>query len=167
MSDAQTISGENFFAALRARGYDFFSGVPCSLFAGLYPVLEKQTEVPLVSAVREDDALSQAGGAWIAGKKPVMLMQNSGLGNSLNVLVSLNDIYQIPALILISWRGFEGNDAPEHIIMGPAMTDIFDAVGLPWQVLDPAKIDAQLAECEKHFENGKPSMMIIKKGVIA
>lgn len=167
MSETQSISGEDFFRALRARGYDFFSGVPCSLFEGLYPVLESQTEAPLISAVREDDALSHASGAWMAGKKPVMLMQNSGLGNSLNVLISLNESYQIPVLVLISWRGFEGKDAPEHIVMGPAMTSIFDSVGLPWQALDPAELEKQLDEVEKHFTAGKPSMLIVKKGVIS
>ena len=57
MSNQTSISGAALFRALRGRGYDFFSGVPCSLFEGFYPVLESQEEAPLISAVREDDAL--------------------------------------------------------------------------------------------------------------
>ena len=67
-----------------------------------------------------------AAGAYMAGKIPAVLMQNSGLGTSLNTLISLNMIYRQPCILLISWRGFQGNDAPEHLVMGETMLPLLD-----------------------------------------
>ena len=63
-----------------------------------------------VPSVREDEALAMAAGAFIGGKAPVVLMQNSGLGTSLNTMISLNLIYLQPCLLMISWRGHDGKD---------------------------------------------------------
>lgn len=65
-----------------------------------------------------------------------MLMQNSGLGYCLNVLTSFNFIYDIPILLLISWRGAYGNDAVEHDIIGEKLTDLLDSVDIPYKELD-------------------------------
>ncbi len=64
-------------------------------------------------------------------------MQNSGLGVSMNALVSLHLMNEIPSLIVVSWRGEGGKDAPEHIIMGEIMQSYFDMIGVPWRVLGP------------------------------
>ncbi len=162
----RTLSGEAFFAHLRRHGFDFFTGVPCSLLEGLYPALESQTEVPYVEAVREDEAVGQAAGAYLAGRKPVVLMQNSGLGNSLNAIVSLSQIYRTPFLLLVTWRGFEGKDAPEHLVMGEAMTRILDSLHLPYDVLDPAQVERQLARACRELTAGRPTALIVKKGVL-
>lgn len=166
MSDAGSIAGNELLARLRGHGFDFFSGVPCSLFIGLYRALEAQTDVPLIESVREDEAVAQAAGAYMAGKRPVVLMQNSGLGNSLNVIVSLSQIYEIPFLAMISWRGFMGHDALEHIVMGKAMTDILTAIDMPFQVLDPVALEDQLTRARDDFERGVPTALIVKKGVV-
>jgi sulfopyruvate decarboxylase subunit alpha len=166
MSDTASIAGNELLARLRASGFDFFTGVPCSLFTGLYRALEAQQEVPLIESVREDEAVAQAAGAYLAGKRPVVLMQNSGLGNSLNVIVSLSQIYEMPFLAMISWRGFMGRDAPEHIVMGKAMTDILTAIDMPFQVLDPDALDDQLSHAREDFERGVPAALIVKEGVV-
>lgn len=78
---------------------------------------------------REDAALGVAAGAYLGGKLPAVLMQNSGLGVSLNALASLNILYGMPCLLIVTWRGYEGKDAPEHLIMGdvmPRLLDLFD-----------------------------------------
>lgn len=160
------LDGAEFFEKLRHRGFDFFTGVPCSLLKDLYPALESQREVPYVSAVREDDAVGQAAGAYMAGCKPVVLMQNSGLGNSLNGIVSLNQIYAMPFLALITWRGYRGKDAPEHLVMGKGMTEILDAIEMPYEVLDPERLDEQLDKLEKHLAGRRPAALIVKKGIL-
>ena len=166
-ADRVDFSGARFFAELRRRGFDFFTGVPCSLLAALYPVLESQQEVPYIEAVREDEAVGQAAGASLAGARPVVLMQNSGLGNALNALISLNQIYRLPFLLVITWRGFEGKDAPEHLVMGRAMTDIFEAIALPFQVLEPARLAAQLDRVAEDFAADRPTALIVHKGVLS
>jgi phosphonopyruvate decarboxylase len=82
------ISGPDFAARLHHHGFDFFTGVPCSLIEDLIAVLETG-RAPYVAAVREDSAVGVAAGAWLGGRRPVVLMQNTGLGTSLNALASL------------------------------------------------------------------------------
>src|SRR5574337_1120177 len=129
------ISGKEFAALLETQGYDFFSGVPCSLIESLIGVLEAHPRLPYVPAVREDVAVGLAAGAWLAGRMPMVLMQNSGLGTSLNALVSLSLMYRLPALLLVTWRGYEGKDAPEHLLMGEISPSLLTLVGIPHRVL--------------------------------
>jgi phosphonopyruvate decarboxylase len=119
------LSGEDLARALLAHGFDFFTGVPCSLVASLITALEPHG---YVAETREDAALGLAAGAALAGRRPLVLMQNSGLGVSLNAIGSLQDIYALPCLLVVTWRGYEGKDAPEHLVMGEAMPQILDAM---------------------------------------
>lgn len=124
-------------AELRRRGFDFFAGVPCSLVKELLALLAAQREVPYVPAAKEDSALGMAAGASMAGRRPVVVMQNSGFGVSINALLSLHMIYETPVLLLITWRGYAGKDAPEHVLMGPALPGLCDAIGLEHRTLEP------------------------------
>src|SRR6185295_2284100 len=82
--------------------------------------------------------VAMAAGAYMAGKVPAVLMQNSGLGTSLNALISLNLIYHQPCLLLVSWRGFEGKDAPEHLVMGQVMTQLLETMRIPYRIFSEA-----------------------------
>jgi phosphonopyruvate decarboxylase len=135
MGRDQKISGKEFVALLEAQGYDFFAGVPCSLMDSVIGALESHPRLPYVPAVREDVAVGLAAGAWLAGRAPMVLMQNSGLGTSLNALVSLSLMYRLPALLLVTWRGYEGKDAPEHLLMGQISPSLLDLIGVPHRVL--------------------------------
>lgn len=140
MSDptvAPALPAADLLAELRRRGFDFFAGVPCSLVKDLLALLSAQREVPYVPAAKEDSALGMAAGASMAGRRPVVVMQNSGFGVSINALLSLHMIYETPALLLITWRGYQGKDAPEHVLMGPALPGLCDAIGLPHRALEP------------------------------
>src|SRR5215470_14741371 len=98
-------TSKQFLELLVKQGYGFFTGVPCSLLAGLFSELEQNDRLDYISAVREDIAIGMAAGAHLAGKKTAVFMQNSGLGVAYNALASLNEIYDIPTLIVVSWRG--------------------------------------------------------------
>jgi sulfopyruvate decarboxylase subunit alpha len=128
-----------FVAALKAAGINFFAGVPCSLLKGLVRRLEADVDAHYISATREDSALGMAAGAWLGGRLPMVLMQNSGLGVSVNALASLSVMYEIPTLLLISWRGQGGKDAPEHLLMGEIMLPLLDLLKIPHRVLDPGE----------------------------
>lgn len=162
-----------FLETLGAHGYDFFAGVPCSLLKGVIRRFDEEPEWGYVSAVREDSALGMAAGAWMAGRKPAVFMQNSGLGVSLNALVSLNVIYEIPTLIVVSWRGKDGRDAPEHLVMGEIMTDFFDGItlgemkGLPWRVLGADTIAEDVAAVTGQIDARRlPGALIVPKGIL-
>ncbi len=137
LSRPPALAATDLLAELRGRGFDFFAGVPCSLVKDLLACLATQREVPYVPAAKEDSALGIAAGAAMAGRRPVVVMQNSGLGVSINALLSLHMIYELPALLLITWRGHAGKDAPEHVLMGPALPSLCDAIGLPHRTLEP------------------------------
>ena len=139
------ISGHDFAARLERHGFDFFTGVPCSLIEDLIAVLERGTRTPYVAAVREDAAVGVAAGAWFGGRRPVVLMQNSGLGTSLNALASLSLMYGLPALLIVTWRGFGGKDAPEHILTGEISPKLLELLGVPHRVLAVDSLDADLA----------------------
>jgi len=163
------MTGSTLLSQLHENGFDFFTGVPCSLLDGLYRALldgDASVRAPLIEAVREDEAIGHAAGAYLAGRRPVVMMQNSGLGNSLNAIISLSQIYALPFLLLVTWRGFEGNDAPEHLVMGRAMPAILEAVELPFEVLDPVDADGQLARARENIVAGRPSALVVKKGVV-
>jgi phosphonopyruvate decarboxylase len=139
------ISGRDFAARLERHGFDFFTGVPCSLIEDLIAVLERGTRAPYVAAVREDAAVGVAAGAWFGGRRPVVLMQNSGLGTSLNALASLSLMYGLPTLLIVTWRGFGGKDAPEHILTGEISPKLLELLGVPYRILAADSLDGDLA----------------------
>ena len=139
------ISGHDLAALLERHRFDFFTGVPCSLVEDLIAVLEQGSRAPYVAAVREDVAVGMAAGAWFAGRRPCVLMQNSGLGTSLNALASLSLMYGLPALVVVTWRGYEGKDAPEHILTGAITPSLLDLLGMPYRVLSAETAAADVA----------------------
>src|SRR6185295_2019648 len=93
---------------------------------------------------REDAALGVAAGAYLAGRSPVVIMQNSGLGVSLNALGSLHLLYRIPCLLMVTWRGFEGKDAPEHLVMGDVLPRLLDVFRIPHRAPGGDTIEADV-----------------------
>ena len=147
------------------HGYTFFTGVPCSFFAGVLRILEGEPRYGYVGAVREDCALGLAAGAYLGGRQPVVFMQNSGLGVSVNAIVSLNQIYDIPALLVVSWRGQRATDAPEHLIMGAMMEDFLRLLGIPFNVFERGTIERDIAALTDTMRSThKPVALIVVEG---
>jgi phosphonopyruvate decarboxylase len=139
-----TVSGAAFADALDRRGLDFFAGVPCSLIEDLIATLQAHPRLPYVATPREDVAVGLAAGAWFGGRRPAVLMQNSGLGTSLNALASLSLMYGVPALLVVTWRGHGGRDAPEHILMGEISPQLLALLGIPHRVLSAETLEADV-----------------------
>lgn len=129
--------------ALRSNGFDFFTGVADSLVASLIDELERSPGY--IPAVREDQAVGLASGAYLAGRQPVVLMQNSGLGYCLNALTSLNLIYKIPLLLIVGWRGHDVYDAPEHLVMGAHCKQLLEEVGIQVSVPSAEELPDSIA----------------------
>ena len=164
---------QRFLDLLEAQGYNFFTGVPCSLFEGVTRLLDSTPRYGYVSAVREDSAMGIAAGAYLGGRQPVVFMQNSGLGVSMNALVSLNQIYDIPTLLVVSWRGQEGpggtpsHDAPEHLIMGAVMEPYLRLLQVPFAVFAPSTLEADLAGLTRTMhDTQKPVALVVPKGML-
>ncbi len=160
------LSSEAFIEKLRKEDFSFFTGVPCSLLSGLISTLDKNPDIDYIPSVREDAAVGICAGMYMAGKLPVLLMQNSGLGYCLNAFTSLNLIYKIPALVIMSWRGYEGKDAPEHIIMGEVSEQLLNTAGMEYSVLSDDNVDEVLATaCKKIKNEALPYTLLVKKGL--
>jgi phosphonopyruvate decarboxylase len=161
------VTGAAFAALLEAKGYDFFTGVPCSMISGLIATLEAHPRLPYVPAVREDVAVGLAAGAWLAGRRPMVLMQNSGLGTSLNALVSLSLMYRLPALLLVTWRGHAGRDAPEHLLMGEISPALLEMIRIPHRVLSAKTLADDVAWGRAESERlSQPVALLLPPGVL-
>ena len=160
-----SIPAEAFVGELKRHGFDFFTGVPCSFLSAILDRLEAEGYRP---AVREDVAVGLAAGAYLAGRRSAVLMQNSGLGVSLNALASLNVIYRIPVLLIISLRGYQIEDAPEHWVMGEVTTRLLETMKIPHRIvgdatyLDDCAAVATVCDVERF-----PAALLIRKGAVA
>jgi phosphonopyruvate decarboxylase len=155
------ITGHDLAALLERHRFDFFTGVPCSLVEDVIAVLEQGARAPYIAAVREDVAIGMAAGAWLAGRRPCVLMQNSGLGTSLNALVSLSLLYGLPALLLVTWRGHGGQDAPEHILTGAITPNLLDLLGMPYRILSPETAVADVAWAAREMDSRMQPVAIL------
>jgi sulfopyruvate decarboxylase subunit alpha len=155
-----------FVDRLLTAGFDFFTGVPCSLVGSVIAELERRALY--VGELREDAALGVAAGAYLGGRRPAVIMQNSGLGVSVNALASLHLLYRMPCLLLITWRGYRGEDAPEHLVMGEVMPRLLDLLGIPHRApsAETAEGDVDWA-ARRGRETGRPVALTILPGLFA
>ena len=161
------VSASQFCGMLKRYGFNFCTGVPCTILKDIILCLSSNPDLPYIPATREDEAMGIATGACLAGKQPIVMMQNSGLGSSINPLTSLDILYRIPMLLLISWRGYQGKDAPEHLIMGEAMLKLLDVLGVPYQVVSEDNPEAAISASVKVMrERGIPVAAILKSGIV-
>src|SRR5262250_394561 len=162
-----TVSGAELAALLERRGFEFFAGVPCSLIEDLIAVLESHPRLPYVAAPREDVAVGMAAGAWFGGRRPAVLMQNSGLGTSLNALASLSLMYGLPALLVVTWRGHRGKDAPEHILTGEISPRLLELLKIPHRVLAADTLETDLTWAAETMDGlMQPVALLVPPGVV-
>jgi len=123
------ISAKAFLNEAQEYGFRFYTGVPCSFLTPLINQAISSTTTDYLGATSEGEAVAIAAGAWLAGKQSVVMCQNSGLGNMINPLTSLNFAFRIPSLLICTWRGQPGlNDEPQHELMGQVMQDLLSTI---------------------------------------
>ena len=93
---------------LKSGGADFFLSVPCKLLANMITILENDKDIYYSAIPREEEGMGICAGAYLGNKLPCIMMQNTGIGNSVNSIVSLLQLYQMPVVFLISYRGTSG-----------------------------------------------------------
>jgi len=165
------IQASDFIDRARAYGYGFYAGVPCSFLTPFINTVIDDAELQYVSAANEGDAVALAAGQALAGKRAIAMMQNSGLGNAVSPLTSLNWVFRLPILLIVTWRGAaEVADEPQHELMGQITPNMLDAMQIPWEIFpeDADAIDAALARAEAHMKDtGRPYALVMKKGTVA
>jgi len=161
------IEAGEFIAAAKKNGFDFFTGVPCSYLTPLINGVVSSSELAYVGAASEGEAVAIASGAWLAGRQAVVICQNSGLGNAVNPLTSLNAPFRIPFLLITTWRGQPGfPDEPQHDVMGQITHELLSLMGLPYAAFpaEPAQIVPALAKAVADMKDGMPSAFVMRNG---
>jgi len=151
------IGAEAFIGPALTRGFQFYAGVPCSFLTPLINRVIGDPALGYVGATSEGEAVAMAAGAWLAGRKTVVMCQNSGLGNAVNPLTSLNFPFRIPTLLIVTWRGQPGiGDEPQHELMGRITAGLFDTMGIPHQPFPAAteEVEPSLALAESELVPG-------------
>lgn len=164
------IEPKDFFNELISNNINFFTGVPDSLLKDIcaYIADHSPKEKNIITA-NEGGAIALGAGYHLAtGKVPLIYMQNSGIGNAINPLLSLadNDVYSIPMIILIGWRGEPGiKDEPQHLKQGRVTLSLLDSMEIPYLILDDASdfkriIETSVLNCRRY---SKQTAIIVRK----
>lgn len=166
------IEAEQFVHAARDRGFDLYAGVPCSYLKPFINYVIDADDLQYVGATNEGDAVAIAAGADLGGRRSVVMLQNSGLGNTVNPLTSLTYTFRIPVLVIVTLRGEPGGapDEPQHELMGQITTGLLEQMGVPWSWF-PAAVDdigSVLDAADAHMASERrPYALVMRKGSVA
>ena len=166
------INPSAFLNSLKKSGVTFFAGVPDSLLKSLCACITDNDDKEIVHTItaNEGAALAMTAGWWIStGKLGLCYLQNSGLGNLVNPALSLldPDVYSIPSVLLIGWRGEPGvKDEPQHVKQGEKTLELLDVLGIPYRIVgsndaDCDDITSWAVELAK--EKCSPVALVVRK----
>ena len=166
------IEPKAFIEALAHGGVDFFAGVPDSLLKNLCAyITDSVPREKNIIAANEGNAVGLAAGYHLATRKVgCVYMQNSGEGNIVNPLLSLvdEDVYQIPMLLVIGWRGEPGvHDEPQHKKQGKVTLSLLDTMGVPYAVLDENWEEQVQQAIDTILETNGVYALIVRRGTFA
>jgi sulfopyruvate decarboxylase subunit alpha len=129
-SSGASINSEQVYQGLKAAGVDLVTSVPCVKLGSLLRMIAADPEMMHIPVTREEEGIGICAGAYMGGKRPALLMQNSGLGNCINALASLDLLYDLPVLMVMSHRGTEGERISAQVPMGRATGPLLDVLGI-------------------------------------
>lgn len=162
-----------FYEELKRNGTDFFCGVPDSLLKDFCAFITDNAKGDNIITANEGGAVGLAIGKYLAtGKVPLVYMQNSGLGNAVNPLLSLSakEVYNIPMILLVGWRGMPGvHDEPQHKKQGKATLSLLDAMSIPYVIMEENEeaLKKQIEFCYSVTKSGSAFAFVVKKGTFA
>jgi phosphonopyruvate decarboxylase len=164
------ISAAEFFAAAARHGFDFYTGVPCSLLTPLINGALSRPNLTYIGAASEGEAVAIAAGAWLAGRNTVIMCQNSGLGNAVNPLTSLNAPFRIPTLLITTWRGQPGiGDEPQHQVMGQITHNLLSLINVEYEAFPKSAQDLPASLCRasaRMAERELPFAFVMEQGSV-
>lgn len=168
------IAVQNFVKKLEECNLDFFTGVPDSLLKSFCAYVTDNCGENHVITANEGGAVGLAAGYYLASGRPALVyMQNSGQGNAVNPLTSLadTDVYSIPMVLLVGWRGEPGMmDEPQHVKQGKVTISLFETLGIPTEILpDDEAVALELTQnmIERAKAESRPVALIVRRGLFA
>jgi phosphonopyruvate decarboxylase len=164
------IRATEFITQASQRGFSVYSGVPCSYLTPFINAVIDHDQLDYIAAANEGDAVAIATGAQIGGRRAVALFQNSGLGNAVNPLTSLNAILEVPILLIVTLRGQPNGpkDEPQHKLMGRITTQLIDLMEIPWEYFPSVEQDISQAldRAEAQMQAGRCYALVMLKGTV-
>jgi len=171
------LEAREFVEAARARGFQWYAGVPCSYLTPFINYVLQDPDLRYVSMANEGDAVALAAGVTLAGDgrggagRGIAMMQNSGLGNAVSPLTSLTWTFGLPQLLIVTWRGQPGvPDEPQHALMGPITPSLLDTMQVAWELFptEASQLGAVLDRALTHMDaTGRPYALLMQKGSVA
>jgi sulfopyruvate decarboxylase subunit alpha len=125
-------SSEAIYEGIKSAGINFIVSVPCINLGKLLELINEDEKIIHVPVTREEEGLGICAGAYLGGKKIAILMQNSGIGNCINALTSLYELYKLPILMIISHRGTKGEPIIGQVPMGKATPELFKSLNIEY-----------------------------------
>jgi len=165
------ITAEDFILRSKEKGFNIYSGVPCSYLKSFINYIIDSDDISYIPAASEGDAIGIAAGSYLGGRSPVVMLQNSGLGNTVNPITSLLQTFKIPVLIIVTLRGDPNApaDEPQHQLMGKITTDLLELMGLEWDWFPESRkeLDLKLEKASARIHQDKCSfVMVMKQGAV-
>lgn len=166
------IEAKSFVETAKLAGFTLYTGVPCSYVKPFINYVIDAPDLSYVGAANEGDAVAIAAGAELGGRRAVVMMQNSGLGNAVSPLTSLNAIFQIPSLLIVTLRGEPGgpHDEPQHELMGKITTQMLDLMGVAWSYFptEESEVASAIERAVSHMQKTRlPYCFVMKKDSVA
>ena len=146
------------------KGIKNFVGVPDSTLKKF--IEEGLQKNKIIISTREEEAIGIAVGMTLSESKSLVFMQNAGFANSLSTITSLVQLYQIPLIFLIGWRGFLKNDAPEHTKIGKIQPKLLQALSLQSRIINEKNWKTSCDWALKLIKEKKPCTLILKRDFI-
>ena len=141
-----------------------FIGVPDSTMKHFIDEGFKKNKILITT--KEEEAIGIAAGMSMSRSNSLVFMQNAGFANSISTITSLVQLYEIPMIFLIGWRGFLKNDAPEHAKIGKIQPKLLQALSLQYKVLNEKNWKTSSDWALKLIKRGKPCALILIRDFI-
>jgi sulfopyruvate decarboxylase subunit alpha len=156
------LNSKSVYKGIKDAGINFVTSVPCVNLQNLLQLIENDRDIKHVPVTREEEGVGICAGAYMGGKRPAIMMQNSGLGNSINALASLNELYSIPILMIISHRGGIGETIVGQVPMGRLAPKLLQAMDIPIYAPTPEDAEEMIASAwDNASANGKPAAVLL------
>ena len=151
----------NLYRHLNKNGINNFVGVPDSTMK--YFIDEGLQKKQILIATREEEAIGIAAGIAISNHTPLVFMQNAGFANSISTITSLIQLYEIPIIFLIGWRGYMKNDAPEHLKIGKIQPKLLNTIDLDFKIITDMNWQKSIKWAIKKINNSSSCALIIRR----
>ncbi len=159
----RSVDGE-IVDALEASGINFACSVPCGLLDGVLQLIDERHRIRHIPVTREEEGVGICAGAYLGGARPALLMQNSGLGNSINALLSLTQLYHMGLLLIMGYRGRLGEELIEaQMPMGIATTKLLDTIGAKYIVIERRRDIGTISTIAEQTRHGIGAVLLTPK----